>query len=347
MAISRPLKPKTKEAIKNRHLSLPEKAQALREGVRVLHTEAKAILHLAEQLDETFVQACERLLSCQGRVIVMGMGKSGQIGKKIAATLASTGTPAYFVHPAEASHGDFGMVTEQDVVLFLSSSGETEEMIALLPLFKRLGIPSIAITNASNSTLARFADIHLAISVTEEACSLGLAPTTSTTTTLALGDALAVALINLRGFSAEDFAFSHPGGQLGRRLLLKVSDLMHRENQIPRVYPEQNLAAALLEMTRTRLGMTAIVPENQPTHLVGIFTDGDLRRAFQKGLDIHHTQMSSLMITHFRTIQENQLASAALQLMETQRITALPVLNEQQELIGVLNLHDLMKAKVL
>ncbi|MEY3182835.1 MAG: D-arabinose 5-phosphate isomerase [Pseudomonadota bacterium] len=319
----------------------------LSQGIDVLRTEARAIVHLAEKLDQQFVLACQALFACQGRVLVMGMGKSGHIGKKMAATFSSTGTPAFFIHPAEAAHGDFGLITPQDTLLVLSNSGETPEIITLLPLLKRMGIHMTLITGNANSTLANHADITLDIGVTKEACPLGLAPTTSTTTSLALGDALALALLELRGFTQEDFAYSHPGGRLGRRLLLRISDLMHTGENIPTVLPSQTIGEALLEMTRARLGMTLVVSPHNPKKLIGIFTDGDLRRALENKSDVYKTIIASVLRPSYTSIQVDQLATEALHLMEQYRINALPVLDHHHELVGALNLHDLLQSGIL
>ncbi|MBF0255152.1 MAG: KpsF/GutQ family sugar-phosphate isomerase [Gammaproteobacteria bacterium] len=285
------------------------------------------------------------MLNCPGRVIVTGMGKSGHIGNKIAATLASTGTPAFFVHPGEASHGDLGMITDKDVVVALSNSGETAEILTILPLIKRLGAPLIALTGNPESNLAREADVHLDVSVEKEACPLGLAPTSSTTATLAMGDALAIALLEARGFTEEDFARSHPGGSLGRRLLLHVKDIMRSGEAIPRVLHSASLNQALLEMTRKGLGMTAVVDENES--ILGIYTDGDLRRTLDQGLDIHQVGIAEVMTPGCVTLPQDSLAAAALQLMESRKINALLVADDQGRLIGALNMHDLLRAGVV
>jgi arabinose-5-phosphate isomerase len=319
----------------------------LAQGVEVLRTEANAIAGLADRLDQHFVSACQTLFDCQGRVLVMGMGKSGHIGKKMAATFSSTGTPAFFVHPAEAAHGDFGLITQQDTLVALSYSGETPEIITLLPLLKRKGIPIILITGSPESTLAVHADIILDIAVTKEACPLGLAPTTSTTTSLALGDALALALLRLRGFTKDDFAYSHPGGRLGRRLLLRISDLMHTGEGIPRVIASQTIGEALMEITRARLGMTLVVEPGNPKKLKGIFTDGDLRRALEQKADVYKTTIQAVLGASCLSIQVDQLATEALHLMERHRINSLPVLDHKNELVGALNLHDLLQLGIL
>ncbi|MCG5534556.1 KpsF/GutQ family sugar-phosphate isomerase [Ectothiorhodospira mobilis] len=320
----------------------PEKTLELARAV--LETEARGILDLCERLDEAFVRACEHLLGCTGRVVVTGMGKSGHIGGKIAATLASTGTPAFFVHPGEASHGDLGMITPGDTVLALSNSGETDELLTILPLIRRQGVPLVALTGNPRSTLAREATVHLDVSVAREACPLGLAPTTSTTATLAMGDALAVALLEARGFTAEDFARSHPGGRLGRRLLLHVADIMHTGERIPMVRADAALSDALLEITRQGLGMTAVVDEQR--HLVGVYTDGDLRRTLDRGLDIHTTRIGEVMTRQCRHAQPGMLAAEALKLMEDHKINALPVV-EHGRLVGALNMHDLLRSGVV
>lgn len=311
----------------------------------VLLTEARAVETLAQRLDHSFPQAVDLILQCHGRVVVSGMGKSGHIGRKIASTLASTGTPAFFMHPGEASHGDLGMITPQDVVLALSNSGESDELLAIIPLLKRLGAKLISMTGKSGSTLAKEADIHLDASVDREACPLGLAPTASTTAALALGDALAVALLDARGFSEEDFARAHPGGALGRQLLLHVSDVMRTGTQVPKVPQTAYLAAALLEMSRKGLGMTAIVDEEDKP--IGIFTDGDLRRAFENGVDVASTGIDKVMHFNPRSIAPNRLAAEAVELMETHKINGLLVTDENGLLVGALNMHDLLKAKVV
>jgi arabinose-5-phosphate isomerase len=320
----------------------PEKLQQL--GRAVLETEARAVAALAARIDEKFTHACQFLLACQGRVIVMGMGKSGHIGNKIASTLASTGSPAFFIHPAEASHGDLGMVTRQDVVLVLSNSGETAEFLAILPGLKRLGIPLISLTGKPDSTIAKTADINLDVSVSEEACPLGLAPTASTTASLAMGDALAIALLEARGFTTQDFAHSHPGGILGKRLLLHVDDIMRTDDAIPRVPADISLVEALLEMSKKSLGMTTITGDQG--EILGIFTDGDLRRVIDRKIDIHHAKIRDVMTAHGKTIRPGLLAAEALQLMERYKITVLLVVNEQNQALGILHMHDLLMAGV-
>jgi arabinose-5-phosphate isomerase len=323
-----------------------ETSQTFRESaLRAIAIERDAIDALSERIDDSFVKACETIMACKGRVVVTGMGKSGHIGNKIAATLASTGTPAFFVHPGEASHGDLGMITGQDVVLAISNSGNTSEVLTILPLFKRMGAPLISMTGNAHSVLAREAVANLDISVAVEACPLGLAPTSSTTATLVMGDALAVALLEARGFSAEDFAMSHPGGTLGRRLLLRVSDIMHSGDQIPRVQEDVPLSRALLEISRKGLGMTTVV--NASGELCGIFTDGDLRRTLDRSIDIHATAIRDVMTRNGRTIHEDQLAAEALNMMEELKINALPVIDRDGLLTGAINMHDLLRAGVI
>ncbi len=314
-------------------------------GIAVIETEAAALGALAKRLNEDFVTACQHLMHCEGRVVVIGMGKSGHIGSKIAATLASTGTPAFFVHPGEASHGDMGMITQKDVVIALSNSGETDEVLVLLPIIKRLGVPLISLTGNAQSTLAQAANINLDVSVEKEACPLGLAPTASTTTALAMGDALAIALLEARGFSEDDFALSHPGGSLGRRLLLRVGELIHRDQEVPMVASDTLLGDALVEMSRKGLGMTTVVDDEK--RMQGIFTDGDLRRALDQGVDVHAASISSVMTRDCLKIQESMLAAEALRLMQEKRINALVVTDENNHLIGVLNMHDLLRTGVI
>lgn len=311
----------------------------------VLELEASAVRDLVSRIDDTFVAAARLILACPGRIVVLGMGKSGHVANKIAATLASTGTPAFFVHPGEASHGDMGMITRQDVVLALSNSGETDELVVLIPLLKRLGVPLVAMTGNPASSLAESATVHLNVGVAQEACPLGLAPTSSTTAALAMGDALAVALLEARGFTQEDFARSHPGGALGRRLLLKVRDLMHTGDEIPAVGPDTALAAALLEMTRKGLGITAVV--DPAGRALGIFTDGDLRRAIDRGLDVHATRIADVMTPDCKTILPDLLAAEALAVMQDTKINALLVVDEARQLCGAINMHDLLKARVV
>jgi arabinose-5-phosphate isomerase len=326
----------------------PEQVETLklRElGLAVIQTEAAAVAALASRIDEHFAQACRYMLACTGRIVVTGMGKSGHIGSKIAATLASTGSPAFFVHPGEASHGDLGMITAGDVVLALSNSGETPEIGTILPLIKRRGVPLVSMTGNPASTLAREAEVNLDVSVEKEACPLGLAPTASTTAALAMGDALAIALLEARGFTANDFALSHPGGSLGRRLLLHVADIMHRDDRIPRVGRQASLRDALVEMSAKGLGMTAIVDEQG--HAVGIFTDGDLRRVLDRGVDVRSALVSEVMIPGGISIEPQRLAAEAAHLMQQKRINSLLVNGDDGKLIGALNMHDLLRAGVV
>jgi len=319
--------------------------ELLRLARAVIETEAEAVAGLASRIDGAFARACRHMLECEGRVVVLGMGKSGHIGGKIAATLASTGTPAFFVHPGEASHGDLGMITAKDAVLAISNSGETEEILTILPLIKRLGVPLIAMTGNPASTLARAATVHIDVSVPQEACPLGLAPTASTTATLAMGDALAIALLEARGFTAEDFARTHPGGRLGRRLLLLIRDLMHTGEAVPKVREGTLLRDALVEMTRKGLGMTAIVDGEE--RVLGIFTDGDLRRALDREVDVHATPIEAVMTRNCKTVGADLLAAEALQIMEAHKINALLVVEDGERLVGALNMHDLLRAGVL
>lgn len=315
-------------------------------GRRVLRQEADALSMLATRIDATFDQACRHLLRCNGRVVCTGMGKSGHIARKIAATLASTGTPALYLHPGEASHGDLGMVTGDDVVLALSYSGESDEILGIVPALKRLGVPLLAITGRPQSALARHADVHLDIAVDAEACPHNLAPTTSTTAALALGDALAVAVLDARGFTAEDFARSHPAGALGRRLLLAIRDVMHRGDEVPRVRPGATIAEALVVMSRARLGMTAVVDAED--RLVGVFTDGDLRRALDDpDLDMRSEPVASVMGRQPKTIGPDELASAAVHAMEEHKIHALVVVDATGRVVGALNFIDLLRARVV
>ncbi|MFT4606548.1 MAG: arabinose-5-phosphate isomerase [Urechidicola sp.] len=323
----------------------------LKLGIAVLKAEAEAVAALVDRLDSGFEQACELILSCKGRIVVTGMGKSGHIGNKIAATLASTGSPAFFMHPGEASHGDLGMITEHDLVIALSNSGETSEITLLLPMLKRIGIPLIALTGKPQSTLARTADVHLDVSVDKEACPLGLAPTSSTTATLAMGDALAVSVLQARGFTEEDFAMSHPGGNLGRRLLLRVSDIMHTGDQIPLVNTDSSLKQTLLEMTSKGLGMAAVIDskslDQKHSTLLGIYTDGDLRRTFEKMPNIETTSVKDFMTANCITIQAHCIASEALKVMHDHKINALIVVDENNAIQGALNMHDLLRAGVV
>ena len=320
-------------------------SSSLSSARRTLDIEARAVAALAARLDETFAHAVTLILGCHGRTVVSGMGKSGHVARKIASTLASTGTPAFFVHPAEASHGDLGMITAQDVMIALSNSGESEELLAIVPLIKREGGRLIAITGNSASSLARQADVHLDAAVAEEACPLGLAPTASTTAALALGDALAVALLEARGFGTQDFARSHPGGSLGRRLLTHVSDVMRTGDAIPAVSESALMPQAILEMSRKGMGMTAVLDDDR--RVAGIFTDGDLRRTLEKPIDVHATPVKQVMSAKPRTIGPDRLAAEAVKLMEDYHITQILVVDEAARLVGALNLHDLFRAKVL
>jgi len=313
-------------------------------ALRVIRMERDAVAVLAERIDESFSKACDILLACKGRVVVTGMGKSGHIGNKIAATLASTGTPAFFVHPGEASHGDLGMITAGDVVIALSNSGTTGELITILPLLKLLAVPVIALTGNPASELATTADVHLNVGVAEEACPLNLAPTSSTTVTLVMGDALAIALLEARGFTANDFALSHPGGALGRRLILKIDSIMHTGDSIPKIVLGSALSGALLEMSSKTLGMTTVVDDSGA--LAGIFTDGDLRRAIDRGIDIHSCPIDDIMTRNCRTIKPGTMAAEALRIMEDNKITVLVAVNDSGQPVGVIHTHDLLKAGV-
>lgn len=317
----------------------------IEQGKRVLDIERQALVDIAQYLDENFNQACQLMYQCQGRIIVVGMGKSGHIGNKIAATLASTGTPAFFVHPGEASHGDLGMITRDDVVMLISNSGETSEVLNIIPVIKRIGAKMIAMTSNPTSSMANWADAHVCIKVSKEACPLGLAPTASTTATLAMGDAIAVALLETRGFTADDFALSHPGGSLGKRLLLCLKDLMHDGASTPIIKDTQCIKDALIEMSAKGLGMTAIV--NNCGQLNGLFTDGDLRRILEQRIDIHSTLISEVMTRSCTTATADMLAAEALNIMERKRINGLIVIDENQHPIGALNMQDLLKAGVL
>ena len=320
-----------------------KKLQAL--GLAVIKNEAAAVMALTQRINSNFAQACGYMLACEGRIIVSGMGKSGHIGNKIAATLASTGSPAFYVHPGEASHGDLGMITNKDVVLVLSNSGETSELITILPMIKRQAVPLIALTGNPDSILAREADVHLDISVEQEACPLNLAPTSSTTASLAMGDALAIALLEARGFTEEDFARSHPGGALGRRLLLRNSDIMHQGGEVPLVTERAKLSDALMEMTDKGMGMTAIINENGA--LTGIFTDGDLRRALDRKVDVHDCIVSQVMTKDCITVTPDMLAAETLKIMQENKINAVLILDETNQLLGALNMHDLLRAGVV
>ena len=320
-------------------------AETLALARNVLTIEAHEISALAARLDASFEAAVQLILNCQGRVVVSGMGKSGHVGGKIAATLASTGTPAFFMHPAEASHGDLGMITNGDVVIALSNSGESDELLNIVPTIKRLGAKIISITGAKNSTLAKESDVHLSAEVSQEACPLGLSPTASTTAALALGDALAVCVLNLRDFTAEDFARSHPGGNLGRRLLIRVKDVMRIGSAIPSVKDGELLSAALTEMTKKGLGLTAVL--NEKKQPVGVFTDGDLRRTFAKGIFTQSVKINEVMHNNPNTIHANELAVEAVDIMEQKKINGLLVVDDSGKLVGALNMHDLLKAKVV
>jgi arabinose-5-phosphate isomerase len=314
-------------------------------GLAVLETESGAVDALKTRIDDDFVRACHLMLSCEGRVVVIGMGKSGHIGSKIAATLASTGTPAFFVHPGEASHGDLGMITAKDVVLALSNSGTTEEILTILPIIKRLNVPLIALTGNPTSPLATAATVNIDVSVEKEACPLDLAPTASTTAALAMGDALAISLLEVRGFTSDDFARSHPGGKLGRRLLLLIDDLIHSGERAPKVPSGTLICDALLEITRKGLGATAIVDEQDTVQ--GIFTDGDLRRALDHKVDLNATPIDELMTRDCTLVSPGLLAAEALEIMEKGKFNALLVVDEQKKLIGALNMHDLLRAGVV
>ena len=314
-------------------------------GVSVIETEARALSALTGRVDGRFAAACRLMLACRGRVVVTGMGKSGHVARKIAATLASAGTPAFFVHPGEASHGDLGMITEADMVVALSNSGETHEILTILPIIKRLGIPLVTLTGNDHSRLASEADVHIDVSVEQEACPLGLAPTASTTAALAMGDALAIALLEARGFGAEDFARSHPGGRLGRRLLLRIADVMHTGADVPRVRSGETVSNALVEMTRSRLGMTAVV--DGEGRVLGVFTDGDLRRALESDVDMKHTRIDEVMTRDCVTVAPETLAAEAVHVMQERAINALPVVDGAMRLVGALNVHDLLRAGVM
>ena len=319
--------------------------QLLALAAEVLDIESRAVDTLRSRLDASFAAACELCMDTPGRVVVTGMGKSGHIGNKIAATLASTGTPSFFMHPGEASHGDLGMITGQDVLLAVSYSGETDEVLTILPLVKRMGAKMLSLTGKPTSTLARAADVHLDVSVSEEACPLNLAPTASTTATLAMGDALAVALLKIRGFTAEDFAMSHPSGSLGKRLLLRVADVMRSGDDVPKVTADVLLSDGLMEMTQKGLGMTAVVDADEK--VLGIFTDGDLRRALDAGVDVRKTAMQELMNTKCKTTTPDILAAEAVHVMEENKITGLLVTDEGGRLVGALNVHDLFRAGIM
>lgn len=311
----------------------------------VIRIEHQAVAELTQYIDEGFEQACQLMYHCKGRVIVIGMGKSGHIGGKIAATLASTGTPAFFVHPAEASHGDLGMISKEDIVLAISNSGETSEVLAIIPVIKRIGAQLVAMSNNPQSTLAKLANTHVCIKVSKEACSLGLAPTSSTTATLVMGDAIAVALLNARGFTADDFALSHPGGSLGKRLLLRLADIMHEGDRLPVVNQSALIKDALVVMSEKGLGMTAIV--DQDGQLIGLFTDGDLRRVLEDKIDIHIDTIDTVMTRSPRVANQEMLAAQALKIMEDKKINGLIIVDEDNKPVGAMNMHDLLKSGVL
>ncbi|PYZ58151.1 arabinose-5-phosphate isomerase KdsD [Providencia rettgeri] len=313
-------------------------------GKEVLHIEHEGLKNLEQYINTDFDNACQLIFNCEGKVVVMGMGKSGHIGRKIAATLASTGTPSFFVHPGEASHGDLGMITHKDVVLAISNSGESGEILALLPVLKRIKVPLICMTNNPESNMGKYADVHLCIKVPQEACPLGLAPTTSTTATLVMGDALAIALLTARGFTANDFALSHPGGALGRKLLLLVRDLMNTGDEIPHIPKSASLREALVEITRKKLGMTVICDDDM--NIEGIFTDGDLRRIFDMGIDLNNAKIADLMTPGGIRVSSTMLAVEALNLMQSRHVTSLLVANDNK-LVGVLHMHDLLQAGVV
>lgn len=313
-------------------------------GLAVIETEAQAVFELTQRIDERFEKACEILLACKGRIVVTGMGKSGHIANKIAATLSSTGSPSFYMHPGEASHGDLGMITRQDTVIAISNSGNTQEIVTLLPLLKRLEVPLITLTGNPESTLAKTADVNLDVSIKQEACPLGLAPTTSTTVSLVMGDALAIALLQARGFSAEDFALSHPGGTLGKKLLLLIDDLYHQGDELPICSEKATISEALIEVTNKKLGMTCVVDNHG--FLTGIYTDGDIRRTLTRNFDIQTTQLQEVMTKNCRTITKGMLAAEALSIMQKYSITSLVVVDENNRPHAVLHLHDLLKAGV-
>jgi arabinose-5-phosphate isomerase len=329
------------QAVVDRHPT----AKALELARQVLRIEAAAVAALVSRIDQRFLSALELILNCRGRVVVSGIGKSGHVARKIASTLASTGTPAFFVHPAEASHGDLGMITREDVFIGLSNSGESEELLTIIPLIKRQGAKLIAFTGKPDSSLAREADVHLDAGVAEEACPLGLAPTASTTAALALGDALAVALLDARGFGADDFARSHPGGKLGIRLLTRVRDVMRSGDAMPAVAASATLADAVLEISRKGMGITCVLaPDGK---LAGVYTDGDLRRSLEKNVDFRSTRIAEVMTRNPRTVKAERLAAEAVQIMEDHRISQLVVVDDDDRPVGALNMHDLFRAKVI
>ncbi|MDG0995969.1 MAG: KpsF/GutQ family sugar-phosphate isomerase [Gammaproteobacteria bacterium] len=326
-------------------MTLNDPSKTLLLAKQVIKTQATALEQLIEQVDDNFTKACSLILETSGRVIIVGIGKSGHIGRKIAATMASTGTPAFFVSAAEASHGDLGMICRGDIVLLLSNSGESDELVSLITPLKKLGLPLIALTGSPRSTLSKNADVHIDISVQEEACPLGLAPTTSTTATLVIGDALAIALLDARGFDKNDFARSHPGGKLGKRLTLCVKDIMRDGEQIPKISANTSLKQGLLEVSSKGLGMTAIVEEDD--QLIAVFTDGDLRRALDQGLNINQTMMQDVMTRDYQHTGADILVVEVLELMQTKRISAIPVIDDNGKLIGALSMHDLLNAGVI
>ena len=314
-------------------------------GLAVIETEAAAVFELTQRIDERFAKACELLLSCQGRVVVTGMGKSGHIGKKIAATFSSTGTPAFFMHPGEASHGDLGMITRQDIVIAISNSGHTPEIITLLPLLKRLEVPLIALSGNIESPLAKASSINIDLSIQNEACPLGLAPTTSTTVALVMGDALAISLLQARGFSADDFALSHPGGMIGRRLLIRIDDLWHSGDDLPIVNENTTIREALIEVTTKKLGMTCVT--NMQGKLLGVYTDGDIRRTLTKEFDINEATLSMVISNNCHTIKKGMLAAEALAIMQKFSITSLVVIDDSNVPIAVVHIHDLLRSGVI
>ena len=326
-------------------MSSTDKTDFQQLGREVIATELAEISALQNRIDETFSQACELLLTCKGRIVITGMGKSGHIGGKIAATLASTGSPAFFVHPGEASHGDLGMITKNDIVIALSNSGNTAEIATIIPILKRFGVPLISMTGDKNSILATEADINLDVSVSKEACPHDLAPTSSTTVALVMGDALAVALLQARGFTPEDFALSHPGGSLGKRLLLHVSDIMHQDDRIPRVSDKATVSEALLEMSHKGLGMTAITDSDDK--VLGIYTDGDLRRSLDKNIDVHNTSISDVMTKNCRTTTANELAASIVKIMDENGINGFLVTDKDNKLVGAFNMHDILRAGII
>lgn len=313
-------------------------------GQEVLHIESEGLKNLKQYINDDFSRACQKMFVCQGKIVVMGMGKSGHIGRKIAATFSATGTSSFFVHPGEASHGDLGMITNKDTVLAISNSGEASEILALFPFLKRIKVPLICMTKNPKSNMGKYADIHLCIKVPKEACPLGLAPTTSTTATLVMGDALAIALLTARGFTHKDFALAHPGGVLGRKLLLLVRDLMNIGDAIPYILKTATLREALIEMTRKKLGMTVICDDQM--NIVGVFTDGDLRRIFDMGIDLNNAKIADVMTCSGIKVTSNMLAVEALNIMQSKYVTSLMV-SENNKLVGVLHMHDILQAGII